>query len=270
MLNDQLFHQGLNFGAANGLLMTVCKAKPTTYLEAVNAPSNGTPGFNVSGAGRSLAGAELTVAANASNGQTITLAAKSAGATVVEATLASDDLWFAWLDTNNSTILQVFDEPSNQALTVGNAINFPLLSTGFTFPNVRLNPLFMQQGLNWAQANGLRLNVCKSLPTTYTEAVNAPADATPGFNVSGAGRTLAAADFSVVLNGLGYDLTITAKTAAATVTADSLATDNLFFAWVDDANSQLVYVFDEPTDQPLTTGNSINYPALLIGLVGAA
>lgn len=81
------------------------------------------------------------------------------------------------------------------------------------------------------------------------------------------GRIIAAAattasDFTLADQGtLGRKVTSTAKAPVATAT--SLVTDDLHFALLDDTNSRVLAVTDETSNQIVTTGNTVNIPALV-------
>lgn len=71
-----------------------------------------------------------------------------------------------------------------------------------------------------------------------------------------------AADFTLADQGtLGRKVTSTAKAPVASAT--SLVTDNLHFALLDDTNSRVLAVTDETSNQIVTTGNTVNIPALV-------
>ena len=75
-----------------------------------------------------------------------------------------------------------------------------------------------------------------------------------------AGVTMAAADFTLAAAGNNRTLTTAAgKADTATATA---ATPNLHIAFTDGVGV-VIWVTDETSDQPITSGNTINFPALV-------
>lgn len=130
--HSDIFDSGLNVIVNSTTKLTICKSPPTTYAEAANLPTDGTPGFKVGEV--VLATPDKSLANKAGGGREVTTAAKPAGGNVLAATLGSDDLHFAIIDTVGLKLLAVTDETSNQVLTVGNPINFPSLKFGFTPP----------------------------------------------------------------------------------------------------------------------------------------
>lgn len=55
---------------------------------------------------------------------------------------------------------------------------------------------------------------------------------------------------------------ITSNALTATAIASSIVTDDLHFALLDDANSRVLAVTDESSNQVVTAGNVVNIPAL--------
>jgi hypothetical protein len=55
---------------------------------------------------------------------------------------------------------------------------------------------------------------------------------------------------------------MTSATKSATASANSGATPNLHIAFVDTVNSKVLWVTDETSDQVVTSGNTVNFPAL--------
>jgi len=75
-----------------------------------------------------------------------------------------------------------------------------------------------------------------------------------------AGVTMVAADFTLAAVGNNRTLTTAAgKADTATATA---ATPNLHIAFTDGVGV-VIWVTDETSDQPITSGNTINFPALV-------
>jgi len=78
-------------------------------------------------------------------------------------------------------------------------------------------------------------------------------------NALNAGITMAPADLVLSTSGTSRVLTTAVKTAAAT--ASATGTPDLHFAFTD-GSSQVIWVTDETTNQPITAGNTLNFPAL--------
>ena len=79
-------------------------------------------------------------------------------------------------------------------------------------------------------------------------------------NKLNAGVTMAAADFTLAASGNNRTLTTAAgKADTATATA---AAPNLHIAFTDGVGL-VIWVTDETSDQPITLGNTINFPALV-------
>lgn len=70
--------------------------------------------------------------------------------------------------------------------------------------------------------------------------------------------TMASGDFTITSSGNNRVLTTTTKTATATATA---ATPNLHIAFTDNS-SKVLWVTDETSDQAITSGNTVNFPAV--------
>lgn len=70
--------------------------------------------------------------------------------------------------------------------------------------------------------------------------------------------TMASGDFTLSSSGNNRVLTTATKTATATATA---ATPNLHIAFTDNV-SKVLWVTDEISDQPVTSGNPVNFPAV--------
>lgn len=118
-------------------------------------------------------------------------------------------------------------------------------------------------GLSAVNANGTKMVLCTQPPTTFAEANNLGSDTPAGFKV--AEVTLAPADLPIAdRTGGGREITVAAK-PGVTALDNSLATDDLHIAILDVANSKLLVVTDETTDQPITSGNPINFPSFKFG-----
>jgi hypothetical protein len=73
--------------------------------------------------------------------------------------------------------------------------------------------------------------------------------------------TVATGDFT--LSGADAAARVmTSATKSATASANSGATPNLHIAFVDTVNSKVLWVTDETSDQVVTSGNTVNFPAL--------
>lgn len=75
-----------------------------------------------------------------------------------------------------------------------------------------------------------------------------------------AGVTMVSADYTLAASGSNRTMTTASgKTDTATATA---ATPNLHFAFTDGA-ANVIWVTDETSDQPITLGNTLTFPALV-------
>ena len=72
---------------------------------------------------------------------------------------------------------------------------------------------------------------------------------------------VATGDFTIASSGSNRVLTSAAKTAAAS--ASSAGGNDLHFAFTDGA-SKVLWVTDETTNQAVTSGNNVNFPALTL------
>ena len=79
-------------------------------------------------------------------------------------------------------------------------------------------------------------------------------------NKLNAGVAMVAADFTVAAAGSNRTLTTGAKSAAATVTSG--AAPDLHIAFTD-GTANVLWVTDETSNQTITLGNTINFPALV-------
>jgi hypothetical protein len=65
-------------------------------------------------------------------------------------------------------------------------------------------------------------------------------------------------------NGASSSRTLTtASGKSATASANSGGTPNLHIAFIDTATSRVLWVTDETSDQVVTSGNTVNFPALV-------
>lgn len=71
--------------------------------------------------------------------------------------------------------------------------------------------------------------------------------------------TMVSGDYT--LSSSGSNRLVTTATKSATASAGSGASPNLHFAFTDGA-SKVLWVTDETTDQVVTAGNTVNFPAL--------
>jgi hypothetical protein len=70
--------------------------------------------------------------------------------------------------------------------------------------------------------------------------------------------TMASGDFTIAADGSGRKVTSATKSATASA---SSPTPNLHIAFTDGA-AKVLWVTDETTDQAITSGNTVNFPAL--------
>jgi hypothetical protein len=71
--------------------------------------------------------------------------------------------------------------------------------------------------------------------------------------------TMTAADFTISSSGANRQ--VTSATKSATLTG-STAAATAHFAFTD-GSAKVLWVTDETSDQPLTSGNTVNFPALV-------
>lgn len=71
--------------------------------------------------------------------------------------------------------------------------------------------------------------------------------------------TMASGDFTLASSGNNRTMTTATKSASATAGATGA---NLHIAFVDTVNSKVLMVTDETTDQTITNGNTVNFPAI--------
>jgi hypothetical protein len=115
------------------------------------------------------------------------------------------------------------------------------------------HPDVLDNGLNRIKSNAERVAVIKN----YAEA---DSYATVIGNIVAAAATVSV-DYTLGNQGTnGRQLAAPAKSPAAS--ASSAGGDNLHIAYLDDTNSKVLAVTDETSDQVITTGNTINIPAL--------
>ncbi|HFE31942.1 MAG TPA: hypothetical protein ENJ17_01380 [Gammaproteobacteria bacterium] len=118
-------------------------------------------------------------------------------------------------------------------------------------------------GLNTVNANGSKMVLCKQPPTTFVEANNLVTDTPAGFKI--AEVALVPADLVIAdRTGGGREITVAAKPGVSALDS-SQATDDLHIAILDVANSKLLVVTDETTDQAVTSGNQVNLPSFKFG-----
>src|SRR5574337_996566 len=72
---------------------------------------------------------------------------------------------------------------------------------------------------------------------------------------------MSSTDYTLGTSGSNRTLT-TAAGKSATASANSGATPNLHIAFVDTANSKVLWVTDETSDQVVTSGNTVNFPKI--------
>ena len=73
--------------------------------------------------------------------------------------------------------------------------------------------------------------------------------------------TMASADFAKSSSGTNRVLTSAAKPAGGNATASSVAGNDLHLVFTDGA-AAVIYATDETTDQVITSGNPVDFPAL--------
>lgn len=114
-----------------------------------------------------------------------------------------------------------------------------------------------------ASPSDLKLVVCSAAPASFAEASTLH-DGTPGkFRVSDEIELLSGDLTLQDRAGGGREIVVAAKTGQVSVTL--AAGNDLHVAIYDSANSILVAVTDETTDQALTAGNPLNLPSFALG-----
>lgn len=74
--------------------------------------------------------------------------------------------------------------------------------------------------------------------------------------------TQARSSSDLTLSGSSNRTLTSAAANGVSVSANSGASPNLHFAFVDVTNTKVLWVTDETTDQVMTSGNTANFPAL--------
>jgi len=74
---------------------------------------------------------------------------------------------------------------------------------------------------------------------------------------------MAAGDYTLADAVAGARKLTTASGKSATASASSGASPDLHLAFVDTANSKVLWVTDETTDQVVTSGNTVTFPAVV-------
>ena len=110
---------------------------------------------------------------------------------------------------------------------------------------------FLDGGLDYLKANALKLLLIKaySAGDSYATVVS---------NIV-ASADVATGDFTK--SSSGSNRLITTATKSATASANSGASPNLHFAFTD-GSANVIWVTDETSDQSITSGNTVNFPAL--------
>ena len=111
---------------------------------------------------------------------------------------------------------------------------------------------FLDGGLNY-----LKANATKQLLIDEYSAGDSYATVT-GNKLAEA--NMASGDYTLSSSGSNRVLT-TASGKSGTATAGALAGSNLHIAFTNGAN-EVIYVTDETSDQAITIGNTVNFPAL--------
>lgn len=75
-----------------------------------------------------------------------------------------------------------------------------------------------------------------------------------------AAAAMASGDYTLGSSGSNRTLTVAAG-KTATASGSSVGGDNLHLAFIDTVNSKVLWVTDETTDQVITGGNTVNFPA---------
>lgn len=112
----------------------------------------------------------------------------------------------------------------------------------------------LDSGLNAIKSNANRLHCIKAYAAGDSYAT------VTGNSVGDC--AMASGDYTLGSSGSNRTLT-TASGKTATASASSGATPNLHLAYVDTANSKVLWVTDETTDQVITSGNTLTFPSVV-------
>lgn len=74
---------------------------------------------------------------------------------------------------------------------------------------------------------------------------------------------MASSDYTLASSGSNRTLTTASGKADSSADASSGASPNLHIAFLDSANSKVLWVTDETSDQVITAGNPVNFPAIV-------
>lgn len=74
---------------------------------------------------------------------------------------------------------------------------------------------------------------------------------------------MASGDYTLGNGAASARTLTTASGKSATASAGSGASPNMHIAWVDTANSKVLWVTDETSDQVVTAGNTVNFPSVV-------
>jgi hypothetical protein len=64
--------------------------------------------------------------------------------------------------------------------------------------------------------------------------------------------------------GAGSSRTLTTASGKTATASGSTTTEDLHLAFVDTATSAVLWVTDETTNQPITSGNTVNFPSVVL------
>lgn len=115
-----------------------------------------------------------------------------------------------------------------------------------------VSPDVLDSGLNYIKTNASKMLLIKAYTVSDSYATVIGNSVGEVAMVSG--------DYTLSSSGLNRVLTITSG-KTATASAGSGATPNLHLAFTN-GSSEVIWVTDETSDQVITSGNTINFPAL--------
>ena len=118
-----------------------------------------------------------------------------------------------------------------------------------------VNSTVLDNGLNSIKTQASTL-VKMLLLSTYAAG---DSYATVTANKLNAGVTMANGDFAISSSGSNRVLTITTNGKSDTATATASGSPDLHIAFTD-GSANVLYVTDETSNQPITSGNTINFP----------
>lgn len=127
-----------------------------------------------------------------------------------------------------------------------------------------INDHVYDNGLLSVSELGNKMVLCKGIPTTYAEANNLDSDSPAGYKV--AEVALSGVDYTIQARaGGGREIVVAAK-PGITAADGSTSGNDLHIAILDTANSRMLLLTDETSNQVIAEGNLVNFPSFRYGL----